>query len=78
MFEAVLNGFHNSPALFAFSLNSLAPEARRRTWDRVVALLAEGRLSAVLDRTFPLAEAAAALQRVERGRSFGKVVLRRG
>lgn len=77
-FESLLRTFHNSPTLLAFSLNSLTQQARRQSWDRVVALLVDGRLSAVLDRTFPLAEAATALQRVDRGQSFGKVVLRHG
>ncbi|WP_328603970.1 zinc-binding dehydrogenase [Amycolatopsis sp. NBC_00345] len=74
-FEPLLRDFHKSLTLLTFSLNSVAPEDRRQSWDRVVALLADGRLSAVLDQSFPLADAAAALRRVERGKSFGKVVL---
>ncbi|MFD2420172.1 quinone oxidoreductase family protein [Amycolatopsis pigmentata] len=77
-FDALLRTFHNSPTLLAFSLNSLTPEDRRRSWDRVVGLLADGKLSAVVDRSFPLTDAATALQRVDRGQSFGKVVLRQG
>ncbi|MFE3171353.1 zinc-binding alcohol dehydrogenase family protein [Amycolatopsis sp. NPDC059090] len=74
-FEPLMRDFHKSPTLFAFSLTSVSPEERRKSWDRVLALVADGRLSAVLDRTFPLGEAAAALQHVEHGKSFGKVVL---
>ncbi|GAA1034576.1 MULTISPECIES: quinone oxidoreductase family protein [Amycolatopsis] len=74
-FEPLMRDFHKSPTLFAFSLTSVSPEERRKSWDRVLKLVADGQLSAVLDRTFPLGEAAAALQHVEQGKSFGKVVL---
>lgn len=39
------------------------------------ALVAAGRLTPLVDRTFPLAEAAAALTHLEEGRACGKVVL---
>ncbi|MFD2467241.1 quinone oxidoreductase family protein [Amycolatopsis silviterrae] len=74
-FEPLMRDFHNSPTFFAFSLTSVPPEERRESWDRVLDLVAAGRLSAVRDQTFPLSEAAAALQHVEHGKSFGKVVL---
>ncbi|WP_406640115.1 zinc-binding alcohol dehydrogenase family protein [Amycolatopsis sp. WGS_07] len=74
-FEPLMRDFHQSPTLFAFSLTSVSPEERRKSWDRVLKLVADGQLSAVRDQTFPLSEAAAALQRVEQGKSFGKVVL---
>jgi len=41
----------------------------------VVPLLASGKVKAVIDRSFPLAEIAAAHQRLESNESFGKVVL---
>ncbi|HYM49490.1 MAG TPA: zinc-binding dehydrogenase [Candidatus Limnocylindrales bacterium] len=47
----------------------------RADWDRLTALLASGRLHPVVDRTFPLAEAAQAQRRMERGEQFGKIVL---
>ncbi|AFU00647.1 quinone oxidoreductase family protein [Nocardia brasiliensis] len=75
LFAPLLGNFHKSPTLHAFSLISVAPEDRKQSWDRVVALVADGRLSPVLDQSFPLGDAAAALQRVEHGKSFGKVVL---
>ena len=34
-----------------------------------------GRLTPIIDRTFPLAEAAAAQQRLEESGQFGKIVL---
>lgn len=74
-FGPLMRDFHKSPTLFAFSLTSVPPEERRRSWDRVLALVADGRLAAVRDRTFPLGAAEAALQHVEHGKSFGKVVL---
>lgn len=77
-FEPLMRDFHKSPTLFAFSLNSVSPEERRKSWDRVLELVEAGQLVAVRDRTFPLAGAAAALQHVEQGKSFGKVVLLNG
>jgi NADPH:quinone reductase-like Zn-dependent oxidoreductase len=42
---------------------------------RVLELVFAGRLAAVIDRTFPLEQAAAAHRHLESGRQFGKVVL---
>jgi NADPH:quinone reductase len=39
-------------------------------------LVADGRLKPIVDRTFPLAEAAAAHAYLESGGQFGKVVLK--
>ncbi len=50
---------------------SLADEIHRAVWPAV----AEGRLKPALDRTFPLAEAAAAHARMEAGEHVGKIVL---
>lgn len=41
----------------------------------VMGLLFEGRLSAVVDRSYPLAEARAAQERLEQGEQMGKVIL---
>jgi NADPH:quinone reductase-like Zn-dependent oxidoreductase len=38
-------------------------------------LMADGRLKSVIDRTYPLAEAAAAIEYLEKGRARGKVVV---
>ncbi|WP_337823406.1 quinone oxidoreductase family protein [Amycolatopsis sp. A1MSW2902] len=77
-FEPLMRDFHKSPTLSAFSLTSVSPEDRRKSWDRVLELVEDGQLAAVRDQTFPLAGAAAALQHVEQGKSFGKVVLLNG
>ncbi|MGI5230474.1 quinone oxidoreductase family protein [Actinoallomurus sp. CA-142502] len=74
-FASPLHDFHKSPTVLFFSLNSVAPRDRRQSWTRVLALMAEGRLSPVIDRCLPLAEADAALRRVADGTAFGKVVL---
>ena len=42
---------------------------------RVMKLVAAGRLKPIVDRVFPLAEAAAAHAYLESGAQFGKVVL---
>jgi putative PIG3 family NAD(P)H quinone oxidoreductase len=49
----------------------LAEEIAQRVWP----LVGEGRLRPALDRAFPLAEAAAAHQRMESGEHVGKIVL---
>ena len=47
----------------------------RGDWEQVTALLEQGRLEPVVDRTYPLEEAAAAQERMARGEQFGKIVL---
>ncbi|WP_158812946.1 zinc-binding dehydrogenase [Streptomyces rimosus] len=74
-FAPLLRDFHKSLSLSALSLNSVAPEDLRQSWKRVVALLEESRVSAVVDQVFPLTEAEDALRRVAAGKAFGKVVL---
>jgi NADPH:quinone reductase-like Zn-dependent oxidoreductase len=44
--------------------------------DEVVPLLAEGRIAPVVERIFPLAEAATAYELLESDATFGKVILR--
>jgi NADPH:quinone reductase-like Zn-dependent oxidoreductase len=41
----------------------------------VMALVVAGKLRPVIDRTFPLQEAAAAQERLEHGEQFGKITL---
>lgn len=47
----------------------------RHDWDQLSTLAASGTLKPVIDRTFPLEQAAAAQERMERAEQFGKVVL---
>ena len=47
----------------------------REDFAAVYELVASGRVKPVVDRAFPLAEAAAAHEYLESGRQFGKVVL---
>ena len=47
----------------------------RHDWEQLTRLLAGGRLKPVIDRTFPLEQAAVAQERMERAEQFGKLVL---
>jgi len=47
----------------------------RHDWEQVTRLLGAGVLKPVIDRTFPLEQAAAAQERMERAEQFGKLVL---
>lgn len=49
--------------------------SNRREFDRLSRLVIGGRIRPVIDRTFPLDEAPAALERLERGDQFGKIVV---
>jgi len=49
--------------------------ANRREFREVMAQLFAGRLKAIVDRTFPLAETAAALSLLQKGEQFGKLVI---
>jgi NADPH:quinone reductase-like Zn-dependent oxidoreductase len=46
-----------------------------RDFDTVMALVCSGKLKVAVDKTFPLAEAAAAQQRLENGEQLGKITL---
>ncbi|WP_336921011.1 NAD(P)-dependent alcohol dehydrogenase [Aquipuribacter sp. SD81] len=48
---------------------------RRERLDRLAALVAEGRLRPVVDRTYPLADVVPAMQRLQEGRARGRIVL---
>jgi NADPH:quinone reductase-like Zn-dependent oxidoreductase len=47
----------------------------RQDWERVTSLLGAGVLKPVIDRTYPLEQAATAQERMERAEQFGKLVL---
>jgi NADPH:quinone reductase-like Zn-dependent oxidoreductase len=70
------DGSLNLQALFAKQLSILGSYmGTKGELLQVVRLFFAGQLSPVIDRTFPLAEAAAAQQRLEASGQFGKVVL---
>jgi NADPH:quinone reductase-like Zn-dependent oxidoreductase len=48
----------------------------RADFDGAYRLVAEGKARPVVDEVFPLAEARAAHERMERGEQLGKIVLR--
>jgi len=48
----------------------------REDFEAVYDLVASGKVKPVVDEVFPLAEAAAAHERLERGEQLGKIVLR--
>jgi NADPH2:quinone reductase len=74
-FPALLGRFHTSPAVLAFSLNSVPPGDLQASWRAITELWSQGGLSPVVDERLPLSEAAHALRLLERGGPFGKVVL---
>jgi NADPH:quinone reductase-like Zn-dependent oxidoreductase len=49
--------------------------SNRKEFRDVMGQLFAGRLRPVLDRTFPLAETAAALEMLRKGEQFGKLVI---
>ncbi|QKJ20674.1 NAD(P)-dependent alcohol dehydrogenase [Microbacterium hominis] len=57
------------------TLTALAASADTAVLERLVALADNGSLAPVIERTWPLAEAGAALAHVDSGRSAGKVVV---
>jgi NADPH:quinone reductase-like Zn-dependent oxidoreductase len=50
--------------------------ATKRDLEMMMPFLGDGRLKAVVDRVFPLAEAAEAHRYLEAAQQFGKVILR--
>ena len=60
---AGFNGMFQPPAAFADA------------WSVILRLLADGRVRPLVDRTYPLEEAAEASRRCAEDRPFGKVVL---
>jgi NADPH:quinone reductase-like Zn-dependent oxidoreductase len=57
------------------TFRSIAAVTRPAVTDRLLGLAASGRLKPVIERTFPLDEARAALAHVDAGRTVGKVVV---
>jgi len=75
-FGSFLATYHNSPTLYAFSLNSVDAETVGNAAATLFEQAARGDLRAVIDEQFPLAEAHRAHERLESAPVFGKVILR--
>ncbi len=74
-FPTLMGNFRKSPTLIAFSLDSVAPDDLRASWQEIVTLWTKGAIKPVLDERLPLDEAEKALGLLESGAPFGKLVL---
>ncbi|GHH30654.1 quinone oxidoreductase family protein [Lentzea cavernae] len=72
---ALLGGFHRSPSLLAFSLNSVAAPEVLRSWQEITTLWQRGELTPVVHDRLKLSEADHAVELLGRGAPFGKLVL---
>ena len=63
MIQVGFNGAFQPPAAFA------------EAWSVILRLLSDGRVKPLIDRTYPLGQAAEASRRLAEDRPFGKVVL---
>lgn len=61
--------------ILGFNLFAQPPGAFSEGWEAVLRLLSEGQVKPLVDRAFPLEEAAEALRHLVEDRPFGKVVL---
>ncbi len=62
-------------ALVGQTLKSFTAKVTAQALTEVSALIESGRITPVIDRTFPLADAAAAVRLVEEGSPAGKVIV---
>ncbi|OLT06151.1 hypothetical protein BJF90_18555 [Pseudonocardia sp. CNS-004] len=74
-FGSILTTYHNSPTLFAFSLNSVGADTVGAAAAELFGRAARGELRAVVDARFPLADARRAHERLESVPVFGKITL---
>ncbi|MFE7121523.1 zinc-binding dehydrogenase, partial [Streptomyces sp. NPDC057654] len=72
---SLLTAYHRSPTLFAFSLNSVGPEAAVAAAAGLFAQAASGDLRPVVDERIPLAEVRRAHERLASTPVFGKITL---
>lgn len=75
-FGSIMTTYHNSPTLFAFSLNSVDADTVGAAAAELFGQAARGDLRAVIDEQVPLAEAHRAHERLESTPVFGKITLR--
>jgi NADPH2:quinone reductase len=62
-------------SIHGFNMYFQPPEAFGNAWNTLLPLLRDGKVKPVVDRTYPLKEAAAAMRHLTEDRPFGKVVL---
>jgi NADPH:quinone reductase-like Zn-dependent oxidoreductase len=74
-FGSIMSTYHNSPTLFAFSLNSVNADVVGAAAGELFSQAARGDLRAVIDEQIPLAEARRAHGRLESTPVFGKITL---
>ena len=68
--------FHRSPTLHAFSLSSVSIADVAREAGQLFQHVRAGRISPVVDSVMPLTEIVAAHRKLDAGQAFGKIVLR--
>lgn len=61
--------------MFGFVLAAQSPAVKREAWDQVMALIVSGAIAPVVERAYPLGQAAEALRYLHEERPFGKIVL---
>jgi NADPH:quinone reductase-like Zn-dependent oxidoreductase len=75
VFGSVMAAYHNSPTLYAFSLNSVDADTVGAAAAELFSQAARGDLRAVIDEQIPLTEAHRAHERLESTPVFGKITL---
>ena len=68
-------GVGASTSVHGFNIYFQPPAAHAEAWETLVPLLRDGKVKPVIDRTYPLDEAAEATRHLIEDRPFGKVVL---
>jgi NADPH2:quinone reductase len=62
-------------SISGFALVTQAPAVKLEAWNEVMKLIASGAVSPIVDRSYPLEQAARALRYLHEERPFGKIVL---
>lgn len=71
----ILEHFHRSPTLYAFSLNSASLEDVSAEAERLFGHVRAGRIVPVVDSVMPLTDIVLAHRKLDEGGAFGKIVL---
>ncbi|WP_339708097.1 zinc-dependent alcohol dehydrogenase family protein [uncultured Sphingosinicella sp.] len=72
----LIEHFHSSPTVHAFSLNSASIEQVAAEAAILLAHMAARRISPVVDSIMPMADIVAAHRKLDAGQAFGKIILR--